>query len=144
MRKNRSYNRRSGIGQVEWALIIAGVAIVVIAGVSQLGSLLSTDIEQTADGVGDPAQLVNHSRFTGQPYSPPDNGENNGNNNSGGNDNGNNGNNGGGNNNDGGNDNGDNGNGNNGNGNGNGGGNSGGNGNGGNGGGGWFWGWFGW
>ena len=96
------------LGKLNWPSFSPAWFSWVVAGISQVGSFLSSDIEQTAGGIGDPAQLVNHSRFTGQPYTPPNNGDS-GNADNGNNGNGNNGDNG----------NGNNGNGNNGNGNGN-------------------------
>ena len=57
---------RLGIGLVEMAVILAAIALVAFFGISQLGSSVSADLNQTASGVGDPAQLVHHSRFTGQ------------------------------------------------------------------------------
>ena len=55
------------------SVVIAGLALAILFGVSQLGSLVSDDISQTADGIGDPAKLVNHPRLTGEPNTPPDN-----------------------------------------------------------------------
>ncbi|MBN1395946.1 MAG: hypothetical protein JW959_13070 [Pirellulales bacterium] len=86
----RSRHNRTGLGQVELIAIVAGIVLVVFVGISQLGTFLSRDIGQTAGGVGNPTQLVHHSRFTGQPYTPPDDGDNgggNGDNGSGGNEN---------------------------------------------------------
>ncbi len=68
MRQPKHHKRqlRLGIGLVELAVILAAITLVVFIGISQLGSSVSADLNQTASGVGEPAQLVHHSRFTGQ------------------------------------------------------------------------------
>ena len=66
-RKSRS---RSGIGQVELAVVLGVLAVLIIVAVVDLGRNASSDLASTAVGVGDPAQLANHSRLGGSGIAP--------------------------------------------------------------------------
>ncbi len=67
MKYHNPHHRQTphGVTQVEWVFIVAGVAVVLLVVVRQLGGLTSDQINQTAAGVGDPTQLLDNPMIAG-------------------------------------------------------------------------------
>ena len=53
----RSNKNRRGLSGVEYALILGLISVAVVIGAVLLGGPTATRTQDTADGVGDPAQL---------------------------------------------------------------------------------------
>jgi len=68
MNSQKPYSRhnRSGVAAVEWAVILSALGLAIFIGVSKIGNSGDTLLQETATGVGDPSQLVNHPILGGQ------------------------------------------------------------------------------
>ncbi len=54
-----------GLAQVEWVCLVAGIALVLIVVIGQLGGQNADKINKTAEGIADPAQLLNNPMLAG-------------------------------------------------------------------------------
>ncbi len=57
--KQRAVRRvRRGMGTVEWVLVAAAIAVVVVVSVASLGTRVDGELGQTAQDIADPASLT--------------------------------------------------------------------------------------
>jgi len=57
---HRRLARRSAVTLVQWVVVAAAIAAVVVTGVQLIGTRTSTKFNQTASDVANPAELTKH------------------------------------------------------------------------------------
>ena len=58
MMMGRARGKRKGMGTVEWVLVAAAIALVVVVAVASMGTRVDDELGTTAQDVADPARLT--------------------------------------------------------------------------------------